>query len=59
MNKNRNDMNRRLVLSARQLYFFQQKRMEKGIDNDSHLMDGTGQNTCDAEDNENYLLGYN
>ena len=43
---------RRLVLSARELYFFQQKKQQTNKHIDDDLID-------DKEDNKVYVLGYN
>ncbi len=62
MNKSRHEMSRRLVLSARQLYFYQQQTMKKLSNTKGFSLGDVEQHSCDdidVEDNENYLLGYN
>lgn len=49
---NQNVASRRLVLSAKQIYFFHQKRKQDDKDIRDELME-------EKEDNKVYVLGYN
>jgi len=51
--------NRRLILSAKNLYFYQQKRKEN-LDNSSNMKNEYIDNDVSLnEDNGSYILGYN
>ena len=52
MLNNQDASNRRLVHTARQLYFLNQKNAEKDIDEKNEIKD-------DKEDSKVYVLGYN
>jgi len=51
--------NRRLILSAKNLYFFQQKRREELADSNNIKNENTDSEISINEDNGSYILGYN
>jgi len=51
--------NRRLILSAKNLYFFQQKRREELADSHNIKNENTDSEISINEDNGSYILGYN
>ena len=59
MISNRITSNRRLILSAKNLYFFQQKRKDD-LDNSNNMKsEDIDSEMLLNEDNESYILGYN
>jgi hypothetical protein len=59
MNSNSVTPNRRLILSAKNLYFYQQKRREE-LDNSNNMQRENIDNEISFnEDNGSYILGYN
>jgi len=51
--------NRRLILSAKNLYFFQQKRREELADSNNIKNENSDSEISINEDNGSYILGYN
>jgi hypothetical protein len=51
--------NRRLIHSAKNLYFFQQKRREQLVNSNSMQSEYIDSEISTNEDNESYILGYN
>lgn len=51
--------NRRLILSAKNLYFFQQKRREELVNSNNMKSENIDSEISINEDNGSYILGYN
>lgn len=59
MNMAKSKVSRRIILSAKNLYFFQQKRLENHKKLQVEKKQRDEQEHIKWYDNENYLLGYN